>query len=73
MTTVVGLCAAFLPTADVTSVALFETKMVVGVVGPTAIGWFLFKRAQRAEYVVSGFRPDLTAVRPEGGHYRAKT
>ena len=47
VTTAFGLCAAFLPTADVTSVALFETKMVIGVVGPTAIGWFLFKRAQR--------------------------
>jgi len=46
-TTVVGLGAAFLPTADVTSVPLFETKLIVGVVGPTAIGWFLFKRAQR--------------------------
>jgi hypothetical protein len=28
-------------------VALFEVKMIVGVVGPTALGWFLFKRAQR--------------------------
>ena len=46
-TTVVGLAAAFLPTADVGSVGLFETKMIVGVVGPTALGWFLFKRAQR--------------------------
>ncbi len=45
-TTIVGLGAAFLPTADVTSVALFEAKMIVGVVGPTALGWFLFKRAQ---------------------------
>ena len=47
VTTAFGLGAAFLPTADVTSVALFETKMVVGVVGPTAVGWLLFKRAQR--------------------------
>jgi len=46
-TTIVGLGAAFLPTADVSSVVLFETKMILGVVGPTAIGWFLFKRAQR--------------------------
>ena len=46
-TTAFGLGAAFLPGADVTSVALFETKMIVGVVGPTAVGWFLFKRAQR--------------------------
>jgi glutamate:GABA antiporter len=52
-TTIVGLCAAFLPTADVTSVALFETKMFVGVVGPTAVGWVLFRRAQRAEREVA--------------------
>lgn len=47
-TTIVGLGAAFLPTADVASVPLFETKMIVGVVGPTAVGWLLFKRAQRS-------------------------
>jgi APA family basic amino acid/polyamine antiporter len=46
-TTIVSLGAAFLPTSDVTSVRLFEMKMIVGVAGPTAIGWFLFKRAQR--------------------------
>jgi glutamate:GABA antiporter len=46
-TTVLGLGAAFLPTADVTSVLLFEAKLVIGVVVPTAFGWFLFKRAQR--------------------------
>src|SRR6185436_19544037 len=46
VTTAFGLCAAFLPTDDVTSVALFETKMVVGVVGPTLVGWFLFTRAR---------------------------
>jgi amino acid transporter len=51
-TTVVGLGAAFLPTSDVTSVPLFETKMIVGVFGPTAFGWLLFKRAQRAEHQV---------------------
>src|SRR6185503_7894797 len=49
VTTAFGLCAAFLPTADVTSVGLFETKMVIGVVGPIAIGWLLYKRARRAE------------------------
>ena len=48
-TTLVGLCAAFLPTADVASVPLFETKMIAGVVGPTALGWVLFKRARRLE------------------------
>lgn len=49
LTTAVSLVAAFLPTADVASVAIFETKMVVGVIGPTAVGWLLFRRAQRAE------------------------
>jgi len=47
--TAVALCAAFLPTADVTSVPLFESKMIAGVVGPTALGWFLFRRARRLE------------------------
>ena len=45
-TTVVSLGAAFLPTSDVHSVALFETKLIVGVVAPTALGWLLFRRAQ---------------------------
>jgi amino acid transporter len=44
-TTLVSLVAAFLPTSDVAIVALFESKMVIGVAGPTALGWFLFKRA----------------------------
>lgn len=47
VTTVIGLCASFLSTAEVTSVLMFEVKMVVGVVGPTAVGWYVFKRAQR--------------------------
>ena len=48
-TTIVGLGAAFLPTADVASVPLFETKMIAGVAGPTALGWVLFRRARRLE------------------------
>ena len=48
LTTVVGLAAAFLPTADVTSVTVFEAKMVVGVVGPIGIGWILFARSRAA-------------------------
>ncbi|MGH9143948.1 MAG: APC family permease [Vicinamibacterales bacterium] len=52
-TTVFGLGAAFLPTSDVTSVPLFETKLVVGVVGPTALGWYLFRRSQRGHVEVS--------------------
>jgi amino acid transporter len=45
--TLVSLVAAFLPTADVTSVAVFELKLIAGVVVPTAIGWILFKRSRR--------------------------
>ena len=45
VTTAFGLCSAFLPTRTL-PVALFETKMVIGVVGPIAIGWFLFKRSR---------------------------
>lgn len=48
-TTLVGLGAAFLPTADVSSVVVFEAKLLVGVIAPTALGWFLFRRAQRRE------------------------
>jgi amino acid transporter len=51
-TTLFGLGAAFLPTSDVTSVPLFETKLVIGVVGPTALGWYLFKRSQRNQLEV---------------------
>ena len=48
VTTGVSLVAAFLPTADVASVAVFESKLAVGVIGPTAVGWFLFKRSATA-------------------------
>ena len=48
VTTAVGLMAAFLPTSDVTSVWVFELKLIAGVVGPTAVGWYLFRRAERA-------------------------
>jgi amino acid transporter len=47
-TTLVGLGAAFLPTSDVSSVWVFEVKLITGVVGPTALGWFLFWRAREA-------------------------
>ena len=53
-TTTFGLCAAFVPTGDVTSVVLFETKLIAGVIGPTALGWLLFKRARRAELLAEG-------------------
>jgi amino acid transporter len=45
--TLVSLVAAFLPTADVTNVVVFELKLIVGVVAPTALGWSLFKRSRR--------------------------
>ncbi len=51
--TMVSLVAAFLPTADVASVAVFETKLAVGVVAPTAVGWLLFRRARRDEAVLT--------------------
>jgi amino acid transporter len=42
-----GIVAAFVPTSDVTSVRVFETKLLIGVVVPTAFGWILFRRSQR--------------------------
>jgi amino acid transporter len=53
LTTVVGLLAAFLPTADVSSVWMFEIKLVTGVVGPTALGLFLFWRARESSLASS--------------------
>jgi hypothetical protein len=47
-TTLVGLVAAFLPTADVVGVWTFELKLITGVVGPTLVGWYLFRRASPA-------------------------
>lgn len=49
LTTLFSLGAAFLPTADVSSIPLFEFKLFVGVVGPTALGWYLFQRARHTE------------------------
>lgn len=46
-TTIVGMIVAFLPTSDVTSVWLFELKLVAGVAGPVSIGWFLYWRSSR--------------------------
>ena len=50
VTTAIGIVAAFLPTTDVTSVATFELKMAVGVVGPVAVGWWLFRRSHAAAH-----------------------
>ena len=46
VTTLTGMVAAFRPAPDVVSVPIFELKMLVGVLGPTAIGWWLFTRSQ---------------------------
>lgn len=43
-TTAFGIVAAFFPTDDVASVAIFEVKMAIGVGGPVVIGWYLFRR-----------------------------
>lgn len=48
VTTVVGILFAFLPTDDITSVSVFELKMAVGVIGPTAIGWYFYRRSSSA-------------------------
>jgi len=47
--TVIGIVAAFLPPADIESVAIFELKMVLGVAAPTVVGWILFHRSQRRD------------------------
>jgi amino acid transporter len=51
--TVISLCAAFLPTADVTSVPVFELKLAAGVVIPTTIGWLLFRRSKKRDFRVT--------------------
>ena len=46
VTTAFGIVAAFFPTEDVASVATFELKMAIGVLGPTAVGWYFFRRSR---------------------------
>jgi amino acid transporter len=53
LATLGSIVAAFIPTADVTSVPWFEAKLVFGVAGPVAVGWILFRRTQQS-------RPPLT-------------
>jgi len=45
VTTCIGLLVAFLPTADVDSVTMFELKLLAGVVAPVGLGWFLHRRS----------------------------
>ena len=40
-----GLIVAFLPTAEVESVAIFELKLLAGVAVPVGLGWFLHRRS----------------------------
>ena len=42
-----GIAAAFLPDDDVSSVVLFELKMVAGVLAPLVLGLWLFTRSRR--------------------------
>jgi len=49
MVTVAGIATAFLPSDDVTSVAVFELKMCAGVAGPVAIGVWLYWRTKNEE------------------------
>ena len=46
LTTIVGIGFSFLPTPDVGNVWVFELKMAVGVLGPTLVGWYLYRRAR---------------------------
>jgi len=46
LVTAAGMVTAFLPSADVASVVLFESKMVAGVGGPLVIGLWLYRRAR---------------------------
>lgn len=46
LTTIVAITFSFLPTAEVGSVVIFELKLAVGVLGPVAIGWYLFRRSR---------------------------
>lgn len=43
-----GAVLAFVPTADVDNVWVFELKLVAGALGPLAVGLWLFARSRRA-------------------------
>lgn len=47
VTTSIGLIVAFLPTAGVESIVLFELKLLAGVAAPVGLGWFLHRRSSR--------------------------
>jgi len=54
VTTMAGIGFAFLPTPDISNVVVFEAKMVLGVLGPTAIGWYLFRRSRGRRVAAAG-------------------
>lgn len=45
LTTAAGILAAFVPPADVQRAVVFEAKLIVGVLGPIAAGWMMFRRS----------------------------
>ena len=52
--TALGILAVFLPTGEVGNVATFELKMVAAVMGPIALGLWVFWRARGAGSTVRG-------------------
>jgi hypothetical protein len=48
LATLGSIVAAFIPTADVTNVAVFEAKLALGVVSPVAVGWILYRRTRQS-------------------------
>ena len=42
--TTLGLGLSFLPTADVTNLWLFETKLIGGTLALLALGWYVFRK-----------------------------
>jgi hypothetical protein len=46
LTTLFGMGSAFIPTSDVESVLVFEAKMLLGCITPTAVGLLLYQRAR---------------------------
>jgi glutamate:GABA antiporter len=46
-TSAFGIVTAFIPSSQVTSVLVFELKMLAGVIAPIGVGWVLFTRAGR--------------------------
>ena len=56
LSSVVGIGAAFIPASGVTSVAVFEIKMLVGCLMPIGLGFLLFLRSQRSASAGAGLQ-----------------